>query len=47
LAFRVRDRLIDGRWRQVHHHGSIEDATLLADYQNAVRAPKGSTLPPT
>jgi ketosteroid isomerase-like protein len=31
-------QLIDGRWRQVHHHGSIEDAKLLADYQNAVRS---------
>ncbi len=31
-------RLIDGRWRQVHHHGSIEDAKLLADYQNVVRS---------
>lgn len=26
----------DGRWRQVHHHGSIEDAQLLARYQAAV-----------
>jgi ketosteroid isomerase-like protein len=26
-----------GRWRQVHHHGSIEDPQLLADYQQAVR----------
>jgi ketosteroid isomerase-like protein len=33
-------RLYDGRWRQVHHHGSIEDAKLLEDYQNAVRSPK-------
>jgi ketosteroid isomerase-like protein len=40
-------RLIDGRWRQVHHHGSIEDPKLLADYQNAVRSPKGGTMPPT
>lgn len=31
-------QLIDGRWRQVHHHGSIEDAKLLGDYQNAVRS---------
>ena len=38
--------LIDGGWRQVHHHGSIEDAKLLADYQNAVRSPKGSATPP-
>ena len=35
-------RLIDGRWRQVHHHGSIEDPKLLADYQSAVRSPKGA-----
>jgi ketosteroid isomerase-like protein len=26
-----------GRWRQVHHHGSIDDPQLLADYQAAVR----------
>jgi ketosteroid isomerase-like protein len=26
-----------GRWRQVHHHGSIEDPQLLAAYQQAVR----------
>jgi ketosteroid isomerase-like protein len=25
------------RWRQVHHHGSIEDPQLLAAYQQAVR----------
>ncbi len=30
-------RLIYGRWCQVHHHGSIEDAGLLARYQAAVR----------
>ena len=30
---------IDGRWRQMHHHGSIEDAKLLGDYQSAVRSP--------
>ena len=27
----------DGRWRQLHHHGSMEDAELLARYQTAVR----------
>ncbi len=27
----------DGRWAQVHHHGSIDDVALLADYQTAVR----------
>ncbi len=26
----------DDRWRQVHHHGSIDDAQLLARYQKAV-----------
>jgi ketosteroid isomerase-like protein len=30
-------RRVDGRWRQVHHHGSIEDADLLRAYQEAVR----------
>lgn len=29
-------RRIDGRWRQVHHHGSIEDPQLLDRYQTAV-----------
>lgn len=27
----------NGRWRQVHHHGSIDDPTLLDRYQTAVR----------
>jgi ketosteroid isomerase-like protein len=35
-------RLTGGRWRQVHHHGSIDDAGLLARYQAAVT--DGSTL---
>ncbi|MBI5194070.1 MAG: nuclear transport factor 2 family protein [Nitrospirae bacterium] len=26
----------DGRWRQVHHHGSIDDPKLLERYQSAV-----------
>ncbi len=26
----------NGRWRQVHHHGSIDDPVLLARYQTAV-----------
>jgi ketosteroid isomerase-like protein len=30
-------RLIDGQWRQVHHHGSIDEPELLAQYQKAVR----------
>lgn len=28
---------VDGRWRQVHHHGSIEDPQLLAKYQHDVQ----------
>jgi ketosteroid isomerase-like protein len=28
---------VNGRWRQLHHHGSMEDADLLARYQAAVR----------
>lgn len=27
----------DGRWGQVHHHGSITDPALLAQYQRAVQ----------
>lgn len=30
-------RLREGRWHQVHHHGSIDDPALLAAYQAAVR----------
>ena len=30
-------RRIGGRWRQVHHHGSIDDSQLLSAYQQAVR----------
>ena len=29
-------RKIEGQWRQVHHHGSIDDPELLAAYQEAV-----------
>ena len=29
-------RRVDGIWKQVHHHGSIEDPSLLARYQAAV-----------
>ena len=31
-------RIFHGRWRQMHHHRSIEDAALLGEYQNAVRS---------
>jgi ketosteroid isomerase-like protein len=27
---------LEGRWKQVHHHGSIEDPELLSRYQSAV-----------
>lgn len=27
----------EGRWHQIHHHGSIEDPALLDRYQKAVR----------
>jgi hypothetical protein len=30
-------RRAGGRWRQVHHHGSIDDPDLLGAYQQAVR----------
>jgi ketosteroid isomerase-like protein len=29
-------RRVNGAWRQAHHHGSIDDAQLLARYQAAV-----------
>lgn len=29
-------RKVAGRWRQIHHHGSIEDAAVLARYQAVV-----------
>lgn len=28
---------MEGEWRQVHHHGSIEDPKLLDTYQNLVK----------
>lgn len=28
-------KLINGQWRQVHHHGSIDNPELLAAYQEA------------
>jgi ketosteroid isomerase-like protein len=36
-------QLINGRWRQMHHHGSIEEAKLLEDYQSAVRSASSRT----
>lgn len=33
-------RRVDGRWKQAHHHGSIDDPQLLAKYQAAVMGKK-------
>jgi len=33
-----------GEWRQLHHHGSIEDAALLARYQSAVFGGRGAPV---
>ncbi len=30
-------RRVNGRWRQIHHHGSIDDPALLETYQKSVR----------
>lgn len=30
-------RMIEGRWQQVHHHGSIDDPELLSRYQSVVK----------
>jgi ketosteroid isomerase-like protein len=32
-------RRVDGVWRQVHHHGSMDDPALLRTYQDLVRGP--------
>jgi ketosteroid isomerase-like protein len=29
-------KTVDGRWKQVHHHGSIDDPELLARYQGMI-----------
>lgn len=29
-------RMDCGKWHQIHHHGSIDDPALLAEYQSAV-----------
>jgi hypothetical protein len=39
-------RKLEGRWRQVHHHGSIDDRKLLNSYQSAVLE-TGAYLPDT
>ncbi len=37
-------RKIDGRWRQVHHHGSIDDPGLLGRYQAITRTGNGGRI---
>jgi len=39
-------RRMEGRWRQVHHHGSMDDAGMLAQYQRAVGAGRRDATPP-
>jgi SnoaL-like domain len=36
-------RWTDGRWRQIHHHGSMDDADLLARYQRFVGRASGAS----
>lgn len=40
-------RRIDGQWRQVHHHGSMDDPQLLHHYQAAVLGDpaRGTNMP--
>jgi SnoaL-like protein len=47
LAFRTTRifRLLDHHWRQVHHHGSIEDPAQLDLYQSTIHALTGNPLP--
>lgn len=33
-------KYVDNNWKQVHHHGSIDDPNLLSQYQNAVKKNK-------
>ena len=39
-------RRIERRWRQVHHHGSMDDPGMLAQYQEAVGASRRDGVPP-
>ncbi|MGO6817839.1 YybH family protein [Rhizobium leguminosarum] len=38
VAFRTTRWFVrrDGGWRQLHHHGSVEDPKMLADYQRLI-----------
>lgn len=39
VAFRTTRlfRRVNGRWRQIHHHGSVEQPKLLDAYQKSIR----------
>jgi ketosteroid isomerase-like protein len=39
---RIFRRAADDRWRQIHHHGSIDSPGLLHDYQQAVSDASGA-----
>ena len=39
-------RRMAGRWRQVHHHGSMDNAEMLAQYQRAVGAGRREATAP-
>lgn len=47
LAFRTTRifRLLDHHWRQVHHHGSIEDAAQLDLYQSTINSLAHGAVP--
>jgi ketosteroid isomerase-like protein len=40
---RIFRRSADGQWRQVHHHGSMDDPELLRAYQSAVGSSSSSS----
>lgn len=40
-------RRMEGRWRQVHHHGSMDDPRMLAQYQEAVAEGRREATPPS
>ncbi len=46
LAFRTTRifRFLDRHWRQVHHHGSTDDPTLLQRYQSLIPFHTGNSL---
>ena len=37
-------RLVGHQWRQVHHHGSIDDPALLARYQSALSSQSSASF---